>query len=231
MIVHSEVVLTSGAHNGPRGYLVRPADEVLHPGIVLIQEWWGIEPHVLDLAQKLAAQGFIVLVPDLYHGQVATEPDDARKLVMLVRENTDRALSEVELALEYLRHHAQAQPKKLGLMGFCMGGMLTFKTASRYPHLGAISPWYGGGYDPTTEDLTKINAPILAVYGELDGGIPPAQIELIEKTIRAAGKDITVKVYAGAGHAFLNNTHGSYNAVAAKDAWQMALDFFKRYLV
>ena len=231
MIVHSEIVLTSAAHDGARGYLLRPADEAMHPGIVLTQEWWGIEPHVLDLAQKLAAQGFIVLVPDLYHGQVATEPDDARKLVLLVRENVDRALGEVELALEYLRGHAQVQPKKLGIMGFCMGGMLTFKTASRYAHLGAVSPWYGGGYDPAAEDLTRINAPILAVYGEQDGGISPAQIELIEKTIRAAGKDITVKVYPGAGHAFLNNTHGSYNAAAAKDAWQLVLDFFKRTLV
>lgn len=231
MIVHSEIVMTSTDPTGPRGYLVRPADDAAHAGIVLIQEWWGIEPHVLDLAQKLAAQGFMVLVPDLYHGQVATEPNDASKLMLLVRENVERALGEVKLALEYLRNHAQVQPKKLGLIGFCMGGFLTYKTASRYPHLGAISPWYGGGYDPAAEDLSKVNAPMLAVYGELDGGIPAAQIKQIEAAFRAAGKDYTAKVYAGAGHAFLNNTHGSYHETAARDAWQLVLDFFKRNLI
>ncbi|MCL4507855.1 MAG: dienelactone hydrolase family protein [Chloroflexi bacterium] len=231
MIVKAETVFTDASGTGPRGYLVRPDDAANYPGIVLIQEWRGIEPHIRDLAQKLAAQGYIVLVPDLYHGQIATEPDDALKLMMLVRSNIDRALGEIQMALEYLRNDARVQPKNLGLMGFCMGGLLTYKMASRYPHLAAVSPWYGAGYDPKQEDLSKVSAPLLAVYGELDKGIPPEQIHQIEKSFAEAGKQITVKVYSGAGHAFLNNTHGAYHEASAKDAWQMAPDFFKRNLV
>jgi carboxymethylenebutenolidase len=232
MIVRAETVYTDASGTGPQGYLVRPDDDAtLRPGIVLIQEWWGIEPHVRDLAQQLAARGFIVLVPDLYHGQIATEPDDAVKLMMLVRSNIERALSEITLALDFLRADAHVRPSSMGLMGFCMGGFLAYKMASRYPHLAAISPWYGSGYDPSVEDLSKVSAPVLAVYGELDQGIPPAAIERIEKAFTNAGKQITVKVYKGAGHAFLNNTHGSYNETAAKDAWQLAVEFLKKNLV
>ncbi len=241
MIVRSETVYTDASGSGPQGYLVRPNDDALgdsattarttHPGIVLIQEWWGIEPHVRDMAQRLAAQGFTVLVPDLYHGQIATEPDDAMKLMMLVRSNVDRALGEIVLALDYLRADARVSPSGLGIMGFCMGGFLTYKIATRYPHLAAISPWYGGGYDPAQEDLSKVSAPVLSIYGELDQGIPLEQIERVQKAFASAGKEITVKIYKGAGHAFNNNTHGSYNEAAAKEAWQVVVDFFKKNLV
>jgi carboxymethylenebutenolidase len=231
MIVHSQIVFTDPNDSGPRGYLVRPHDDESYPGIVLIQEWWGIEPHILELAQRLASEGYVVIVPDLYHGQIATEPDDARKLIMMLRGNVERALREVELAAEYLRKNARVAPKKLGIMGFCVGGFITFKMACRYPHFGASSPWYGGGIDPATEDLSQINAPMLLVYGELDGGIPLAQVQAIESALASAGKKAEVRVYAGAGHAFLNPSHGAYHDTSATDAWARALKLFKENLV
>lgn len=230
MIVQSDTVFTDPNDNGPRGYLVRPSDGQAYPGIVLIQEWWGIEPHIRDIAQRLASEGFVVMVPDLYHGQIATEPDDARKLIMMLRSNVEIALREVELAAEYLRKDPGVSSKKLGIMGFCVGGFLTFKMACRYPHIGASSPWYGGGIDPRTEDISKINAPMLAVYGELDGGIPLAQVQAIESALAEAGKNAEVRVYAGAGHAFLNPDHGAYHEASAKDAWARAVALFKTNL-
>ncbi len=230
MIVQSDTVFTDPNDNGPRGYLVRPGDGQAYPGIVLIQEWWGIEPHIRDIAQRLASEGFVVMVPDLYHGQIATEPDDARKLIMMLRGNVEIALREVELAAEYLRKDPGVSSKKLGIMGFCVGGFLTFKMACRYPHIGASSPWYGGGIDPRTEDISKINAPMLAVYGELDGGIPLAQVRAIESALAEAGKTAEVRVYAGAGHAFLNPDHGAYHEASAKDAWARAVALFKTNL-
>jgi carboxymethylenebutenolidase len=231
MIVTSQTIHFDPADPGPRAYLVRPAGDGVYPGLVLIQEWWGIEPHVRDLAQKLASEGYVVMVPDLYHGQIATEPDDAKKLVMMAMSNVERVISEVIQSLDFLRADAAVQPKSLGIMGFCMGGTVTFKVACRYPHLAAVSPWYGGGIDPRNEPIENINAPIMAVYGALDQGIPLERVRAIESALREAGKDVTVHVYENAGHAFLNNTHGSYNAEAAADAWGKLLAFLKARLV
>jgi carboxymethylenebutenolidase len=231
MIVTSQTIHFDPDDPGPRAYLVRPAGDGVYPGLVLIQEWWGVEPHVRDLAQKLASEGYVVMVPDLYHGQIATEPDDAKKLVMLAMSNVERVINEVIQSLDFLRADASVHPKSLGIMGFCMGGTVTFNVACRYPHLAAVSPWYGGGIDPSSEPIENINAPIMAVYGALDQGIPLDRVRAIESALRAAGKDVTVHVYENAGHAFLNNTHGSYNAEAAADAWSKLLAFLKARLV
>lgn len=227
MIVQTRTIHTDPNNPAPQGFLVRPDDGKAHPGIVLIQEWWGVEPHIRELAQRLATEGFVVLVPDLYHGQVATEPDDAKKLVMLTFQRVESAIGEIVLALDYLRNDAGVQPKQLGLIGFCMGGHLTYRVAERYQHLAAISPWYAGGYDPSAEQVAAINAPVLAIYGETDGGIPVAQVQKIEGLFKAAGKDVEFHVYPNAGHAFNNPDHGMYVADAAKDAWARAVAFFR----
>jgi carboxymethylenebutenolidase len=186
-----------------------------------------VEPHIRELAQRLASEGFVVMVPDLYHGKIATEPGDAQKLVMLTFENIEKAIDEIVLALEYLRKNAGVQPKKLGLMGFCMGGHLTYRVAERYAHLGAASPWYAGGYDPSAEQIAAINAPVLAFYGETDGGIPVAQVRKVEGLFKDAGKDAEFHIYPNAGHAFNNPDHGMYAPEAARDAWARAMAFFK----
>ena len=104
--------------DGAYAFVAQPDDDAQHPGLVLIQEWYGIEPHILDLAHKLAAQGFVVAVPDLYHGKVATEPNDAMRMVMMVRGNVDKAANEIIGALETVKAMPNVEPKKLGLIGF-----------------------------------------------------------------------------------------------------------------
>ena len=131
--------------DGAYAFIAEPDDNARHPGMVLIQEWWGIEPHIRDLAQKLAADGFVVAVPDLFHGKIATEPNDAQKMVMMIRGNVDRAAREIIGALETVKAMPNVDPKKLGLMGFCVGGFMAYTVASRYPDLGAVVPFYGGG--------------------------------------------------------------------------------------
>jgi len=215
--------------DGAYAFIAEPDDNARHPGVVLIQEWWGIEPHIRDLAQKLAAEGFVVGVPDLFHGKIATEPNDAQKMVMMISSNVDRATREIIGALDTLKAMPNVEPKKLGLMGFCVGGFLTFVVASRYPDLGAVVPFYGAGYDPTPEDVAKVTAPVLACYGSRDGSISTKQIQKIERMYKEAGKDITVKVY-DAGHAFLNPDHGMGNEKAAAEAWPLAIKFLKEKL-
>ena len=231
MIVQTQTVFTELHNVAPTGYLVRPDDDRTYPGIVLIQEWWGLDPHIRDVAIKLAANGFVVLVPDLFHGAVATEPNDAQKLAMMTFQNVQQAIGEILTALKYLDNNMGVNPKKLGLIGFCMGGHLALRAAERYPNLGALSPWYAGGYDPAPDDVMKITAPVLAIYGENDGAIPVPQVKKIETLFKAAGKDAEFHVYPNAGHAFNNPDHGMGNAEAAKDAWARAVAFFKAKLV
>jgi carboxymethylenebutenolidase len=215
--------------NGAYAYVAQPDDDQQHPGIVLIQEWWGIEPHVQGLAQKLATDGFIVAVPDLYHGKIATEPNDAMRMMMMVRNNVDTAVNKIIGALDTLKSYPNVQPKKLGLIGFCMGGFLAYTTASRYPDLGAVLPFYGAGYDPTPAEVAKVNAPVYAFYGSQDDSVPAEQRAKIERLYKEAGKDYHVKVYK-AGHAFINPDHGMGNKAAADDAWAIAVSFLKEHL-
>ncbi len=217
--------------NGDNAYafVAEPDDNARHPGVVMIQEWWGIEPHIRQLAQRLAAEGFVVAVPDLYHGKVATEPDEAQKMVMMIRGNVEKAAREIIGALDTLKAMPNVEPKKLGLMGFCVGGFLAYYVASRYPDLGAVVPFYGAGYDPTPEEVAKVNAPVLAFYGSRDQSSPMEQVRKIERMYKGAGKEITVKVY-DAGHAFLNPDHGMGNEKAAAEAWPLAVNFLKQHL-
>lgn len=217
--------------NGENAYafVAQPDDDAKHPGMVLIQEWWGIEPHIRELAQKLATDGFVVAVPDFYHGKVATEPNDAQKMVMMMRSNVEKAVKEIVAALNTVKAMPNVEPKKLGLMGFCVGGFLAWTAASHYPDLGAVVAFYGAGYNPTPEEVAKVNAPILAIYGSKDQSIPMSQIEKIEHMYKAAGKDLTVKIY-NAGHAFINPHHGMGNEKAATDAWPVAVNFLKEHL-
>ena len=217
--------------NGDNAYafVAEPDDNARHPGVVMIQEWWGIEPHIRQLAQKLATEGFVVAVPDLFHGKIATEPDDAQKMVMMIRGNVEKAAREIIGALDTVKAMPNVEPKKLGLMGFCVGGFLAYYVASRYPDLGAVVPFYGAGYDPTPEEVAKVNAPVLAFYGSKDQSNPMEQVRKIERMYKEAGKDITVKVY-DAGHAFLNPDHGMGNEKAAAEAWPLAVNFLKQHL-
>ncbi|HLI05138.1 MAG TPA: dienelactone hydrolase family protein [Ktedonobacteraceae bacterium] len=215
--------------NGAYAYVAQPDDDQTHPGLVMIQEWWGIEPHVVDLAHKLAEQGFIVAVPDLFHGKVATEPNDAERMMMMVTSNVERAIQEIIGALNRLKEMPMVEPKRLGVMGFCMGGFLAMKVASRYPELGGVVAFYAAGFEPTPEEAQALNAPVLAIYGSQDSWAPPEVIEKVERMYREAGKDVTVKVY-NAGHAFINPSHGAYNEEAASQAWPLAIQFLKDHL-
>lgn len=212
------------------GTLVHPDDSGRHPGVVLIQEWWGIEPHVLELAHKLAAAGFAVFVPDHYHGRVVTEPDEAGKEMMMLFENMQRAIKEIGASIDYLQSLENVEPKKVGVVGFCMGGLLTFKAAETYgDRIGAAVPVYGVNYQPTVDDAAKVTAPVLAIYGGEDPFVPREQIDQIERVYRQAGKDIRVSIYP-AGHAFINPDHGNLHPESAEKAWNEIVTFLREKL-
>ena len=209
------------------GYLARPAGNGEWPAVIVIQEWWGLNDNIKDIARRFAAEGFVALAPDLYHGQVVSEPNEARKLVMAL--DMDAAVGEIQAAIDFLLQQQGVAGPKVGLTGFCMGGRLVLMTALVDDRLGAAVPWYGGPL--TAEQAGQVKAPILGLYGEQDGGIPVASVREMQQGLDEAGIASEMVIYPGAQHAFFNDTRPSYHPQAAADAWQRVLAWFRKYLV
>lgn len=205
-------------------YLARPLAGGAAPGVVVIQEWWGLVAHIKDVADRFAREGYIALAPDLYYGQQTEEPDDARKLAMEM--DRPRALHDLEAAAGYLR--GLGCPK-VGAVGYCMGGGLVMEIATRPGVIDAAAPYYGRPLPP--ERAGEVAVPIFGFFAERDQGIPVADVTAFFDALKQAGKDATVQIYPGADHAFFNDTRpSSYNADASADAWRRTLDFFRRTL-
>lgn len=211
--------------NGQRaqGYLSVP-DAGLGPGVVVIQEWWGLVPHIKDVADRLARAGFAALAPDLYHGKAATEPNEAQKLMMEL--DIPRAGKDMAGAVAYLRSHQAVKPRRVGCVGFCMGGGLTLYLASM-GLIDAAVPFYG--VLRNQPDWRGVRCPIEGHYAEHDGatdGLPG-----LKDALKAAGKEATFHIYKGTQHAFFNNERPQvYNAEAARLSWDRTLAFFRKNL-
>jgi carboxymethylenebutenolidase len=209
------------------GYYTQPENLDKAPGVIVIQEWWGLNDQIKGVADRLAAAGYTALAPDLYHGTVTTEPDEARKQVMALDQAA--AVKEITAAGDYLLSRPDVAGPKVGVMGFCMGGMLALRTALSADNAGAIVAFYG---KPLTPDESKqVKAPILGLYGSKDQSIPVADIQKMADALTAAGVANETKVYDGAQHAFFNEQRpDSYDATAAADAWERTLAWFKQHL-
>ena len=209
-------------------YLTLPGGEGPWPGVVVIQEWWGLDDHIKDVADRFAEAGFAAIAPDLYYGAVTSEPDEARKLVMALDWN--KALTAIQKAIEVLVAHDNVSPQKVGVIGFCMGGGLTWHAAAKLDHVGAAAPFYGGGPEMSDEEVAQIKAPVLAIFGELDQGVSPEVARKRAAQMDKAGVKHETVIYPQAQHAFFNDTRAAYNAEAAADAWQQVLKLFRETL-
>lgn len=214
----------TGAH------LARPAGEGSWPGVVVIQEWWGLDDHIKGVANRLAEAGFVALAPDLYYGAVASEPDEARKLAMSLRQEWSTALAAIQSAIDLLRAHPNVSSDTIGVTGFCMGGGLTWHAAAKLDHVGAAVPFYGGGAEMTDAEVAQIKAPVLAIFGELDQGVSPEVAHARAAQMDRAGVAHETIIYPAAQHAFFNDTRPAYHAEAAADAWQRMLTLFRETL-
>ena len=198
------------------------------PGVVVIQEWWGLVPHIEDLVDRFASNGFVAIAPDLYHGKTTKSPDDATKLLMEL--DVDRAHKEIAGAGDFVLSRPECTSEKFGVVGFCMGGALAQYEATTNPKVGAAVSFYGG-FKQVPLDWPNLNAPLLLIYGENDKGVPAGQGIELQKQLRAMGKDVDAVVYASADHAFFNDTRSEvYNAEAAADAWRRTIELFRRSL-
>ena len=209
------------------GYLAAPDDDDAKAGLIVIQEWWGLTDDIKEIADRYSVEGYLAFAPDLYHGQAATEPDEARKLAMAMER--DVAAQEIDAAIAWMKTAHGLD--KVGCVGYCMGGGLTLATAIRpTSHVDAVHVYYGGGM-PSAEQIATIKVPVLGSYGAEDAGIPVEQVDMLRATLEEHGVPNDITVYAGAEHSFFNDTRPAYHEDAAMDSWLKSVEWFERYLV
>lgn len=199
------------------------------PGVLVIQEWWGLVPHIRDVVDRFAAAGFTALAPDLYHGQSSTEPDGAGKLMMAL--NLDQAAKDLSGAIALLQQRS-GRPK-VGVVGYCMGGGLALVVATQRPDaVAAVAPYYGVIPWPTAQpDWSKLEAKVVGEYAENDGFAGPDAVRALEAQLRDLGKDATLHIHPGCDHAFFNDSRPEvYDAAASATAWARTLDLFRTTL-
>lgn len=210
------------------GYLALPASGGRHSAIIVIQEWWGLNEWIQQQAARFAANGYVALAPDLYRGQVATEPGLAHELARGLPH--DRALNDLRAAFNVLAARGDVDPKRIGVIGWCMGGGYALDLALAEPRLAAVVTNYGHLVSDPAE-IAKLHAPLLGNFGAADRGIAPADVQAFAAALQKGGKQADVKIYDGAGHGFMNpNNTGGYVAAAATDAWKRIDAFFARHL-
>jgi len=215
------------------GYLVQPSerqDEVEGPlpGVIVIQEWWGLNDNIRAMAEKVAALGYTVLAVDLYSGRVAEDRAAAYQYMTEAMENEDALTDNLMQAYSYLVEEYGAP--RIGSIGWCFGGGWSLRTALALPNDLDAAVIYYGQLDTDPEHLEALQMPILGLFGEDDGGIPVEQVREFDTVLQDLGKNAEIHIYPNANHAFANPSGDRYNAEAAEDAWNRTVAFFAENL-
>jgi carboxymethylenebutenolidase len=211
-----------------QGYLAEP-EGGSGPGIVVIQEWWGLVDHIKDVCDRFAAEGFVALAPDLYKGRSATEPDEAGKAMMAMQ--LDQAARDMSGAVDEVARRSTGSG--VGVIGFCMGGGLALVLATLRPDaVKAVMPCYGVIPWPDAQpDYAAMTAALEGHYAERDDFFTPDAARALGEQLRGLGKDATIVVHPGTDHAFFNDTRPEvYDPEEAAALWGAALRFFRSTL-
>lgn len=210
------------------GYLAGPTGGQ-GPGVIVIQEWWGLVDHIRDVCDRFAAEGFVALAPDLYHGATTTEPDEAGKAMMALK--MDQAAKDLSGAVDELVRRSGGA--SVGVIGFCMGGGLALVLATQRPDaVAAVVPCYGLIPWPDAQpDYSALRAAVLGHYAGDDGFFTPEAAEALGAQLRGLGKDVEIIIYPGTDHAFFNDTRPEvHDAAAAAELWERSVAFFRTHL-
>jgi carboxymethylenebutenolidase len=211
------------------GYLVKPSSGT-GPGVLVIQEWWGLDSGIKEMAERLGKAGFVALAPDLYHGQLAAHDEMDKAAHLMQSMPPDRAGRDMSGAIDYLASHAAVTSKSIGVVGFCMGGMLSFLIAANRPDkVSAAVPFYGFPSGPFEPDWSRLTATISGHMAENDNHFAPDAARALEAKLRGMGKKVTLKVHPGTGHAFMgpHNALGTLDEKLAAQIWPEVVSFLK----
>jgi len=210
-----------------RGYLARPASGS-GPGVIVLQEWWGLVEHIKQVADRFAEAGFVALAPDLYRGRSAQSPDEAGRMMMAL--DIQEAVRDTRAAITHVLQQGGAVPGRVATIGFCMGGQLALASACSDERIGACADFYGV-HPQAKLDLAALRAPVLGIFAENDAFVTPAVARKLESSLREAGKRCDFHVFPGVDHAFFNDSRPEvFDAAAAQRAWDMTLRFFRTEL-
>ena len=222
------LVTFPSADGNASGYLAAPSTPGKKPGLIVVQEWWGLDNWIREQTDRFAGQGYVALAPDLYRGKSTSDPAVAHELMRGMPE--DRAMADLKAAFNYLASRPDVDPEHIGVVGWCMGGGYALALATAEPRLAATAINYGR-LVTDHDTIAKINSIILGNFGAADRGIPPDDVKAFSQALVRAGKLGDIKIYDGAGHGFMNpNNKEGYNAEAAKDAWHRIDAFFEQNL-
>jgi carboxymethylenebutenolidase len=220
--------ITFPGHTGDvRGYLAQPGGDAKRPGVVVIHENRGFNAHIRDVANRVAAEGFLALAPDALSPLGGTPPDEEEARSRIGQLDPDATVKDFLAAVQYVKTHPRSTGR-VGCVGFCWGGAMANQLAVQSPDMDAAASYYGR--QPAAEDVPRIKGAVLLHYGGLDERIN-AGIAEYEEALKAANADYQLYVYEGAQHAFNNDTNPSrYHEEAAKLAWSRTIGFFRAKL-
>jgi dienelactone hydrolase len=217
----------------------QPRGQGKFPAVIVIMEAFGLNDHIKDVTERVAAEGYVAIAPDLYYREspnVVGYDQLQEAIGLMQRLDAEKVVADLRSVIAHLKTQNFVNGDRIGITGFCMGGTIAFMAACRFPSdIKAAVPFYGGSIadDSATAPLNSagdLQAPILCFFGEKDPYIPLSQVQKIEATLRALGKSYEVKVYAGADHGFFCDERASYHPEAAGDAWEKTKAWFERYL-
>ena len=228
-VTGQDIVYATVAGQPVTGYLAQPenpASETL-PALITIHEWWGLNDNIQAMTRRLAGEGYTVLAVDLYGGEVAADPEQARELMRSVMDAPGPAQENISQAAQFLTDEYAAP--KLGSIGWCFGGNWSLRTGLLLPDLDAMAIYYGQ-LILAPEALDGLDMPVIGFFGEDDSSIAVEDVEVFESRLTALGTPVSINLYPGVGHAFANPSGQNYDAAAAEDAWEKTTAFFATYL-
>lgn len=202
-------------------YLSRPEDKKAHPGVIMIHEWWGLNDNIKKQADVLAKEGYAVLAVDLYHGKIATTPEQAMNIMKTV--DSKKAVSDLLDAVNYLKSQSFVKKNEIGSIGWCFGGGYSLQLALNDKDLKACVIYYGH-LSNDKDELKNIKAPILGIFGSEDKSISVQSVNDFDKALSSLNKTHDIKIYPGVGHAFANPSNPGYHPEFTKDAWFQSSD-------
>ena len=213
-----------------KAYLAAPAGAGPFPAVIVVQEWWGLDAHIKDVARRLAGEGYFTVAPDLYSRQgnrVTNDPNIAAELMGGLKQGD--GIDDLLSTINWIKTQSAAKATRIGIIGFCMGGSYATLAPCVTRDIKAAAPFYGE--IPPDEKLRELNCPMFYAYGENDGWIQRSDVDRLAGALRKFNKPGEVRVYKGCSHGFFNDTRADvYSASDAKDAWSRTLKLFEENL-